>query len=95
MSKIHASGWLVVNVDTGQPIDTDDFSGGGGGGNTIFTQPTPSSVWNIPYTTPVPPVVEFIDSGNSVLFPSVSYNISSNLIIATFGGPTSGIAILS
>jgi hypothetical protein len=77
-------------------IDTDEPSPGTGGGSTTYTfsQATPSAIWVIPHGLDRQPSVTVVDTGESVVIPSVHYD-SPDQITVSFGSPTSGKAYLN
>ena len=73
------------------------WPGGAAGGVTktfIFTQGSPSAIWVIPHNMDKFPSIEVVDTGDSVVIPTVHYD-NSNQITATFGSATSGKAYLN
>jgi hypothetical protein len=60
----------------------------------IFTQSMPSATWTIVHNLNKWPSVTIIDSGDSIIIPSVHYD-SVNQITVTFGSATSGKAYLN
>jgi hypothetical protein len=60
----------------------------------IFTQSSPAVSWVIPHNLGKHPSVTVVDTGDSVIIPSVHYD-SINQITATFGSATSGKAYLN
>jgi len=69
-------------------------SGGTGASTFIFTQGTPLATWNIPHNLNRWPSVSVVDSGGSVVIPSILY-VDANNITVTFGSATSGKAYLN
>jgi hypothetical protein len=60
----------------------------------IFTQSSPLATWTIVHNLNKWPSVTIVDSGNSVIIPSIHYD-SVNQTTVTFGSPTSGKAYLN
>lgn len=79
-----ADGWGV-----GVPLGTDPDSLG-----QVYTQTSPSTVWNIVHTLTFVPNIIIVDSENNVVEGSYEY-VSDNEITATFNTPISGKAYLS
>jgi hypothetical protein len=67
---------------------------GPGSATYIFTQLSPSAVWVITHNLGQYPSVTVVDTGESVLIPSVHYD-SNNVLTVTFGSATSGKAYLN
>jgi hypothetical protein len=59
-----------------------------------FTQSSPSAVWIIAHNMNKKPSVTVVDTGDSVVIPTIHYD-SVNQITATFGSATSGKAYLN
>jgi hypothetical protein len=74
-------------------IDTDALPPGTAP-TFIFVQSSPSTTWVIVHNLNKWPSATIVDSGNSVIIPSIQYD-SVNQITATFGSPTSGKAYLN
>jgi hypothetical protein len=93
-----------INTDTGFLFGPKTTSGWGVGvplGNNdpndlgqVYTQTSPSTVWNIVHTLSFVPNIVIVDTENSVIEGSYEY-ISDNEITATFNKPISGKAYLS
>ena len=60
----------------------------------IHTQLPPSAVWSVVHGLNRFPSVTVVDTGNSVVIPSVTYD-SNNALTITFGSATSGKAYLN
>jgi hypothetical protein len=67
---------------------------GSGDKNYVHTQGSPSATWTVVHGLSKYPAVEVVDSGDSVVIPSVHYD-SVNQVTLTFGSPTSGKAFLN
>lgn len=67
---------------------------GPGAVSFVFTQGPPSSTWVIVHNMNKFPAIEIVDSGDSVIIPSIHYD-NVNQITATFGSATSGKAYLN
>ena len=67
---------------------------GPGAVSFVFTQGAPSAVWVIVHNLNKQPSVTVVDTGESVVIPTVHYD-SANQITATFGSATSGKAYLN
>lgn len=93
-----------INTDTGYLFGPKTTSGWGVGvplGNNdpndlgqVYTQTSPSTVWNIVHTLTFVPNIIIVDSENNVVEGSYEY-VSDNEITATFNVPVSGKAYLS
>lgn len=93
-----------INTDTGYLFGPKTSSGWGVGvplGNNdpddlgqVYTQTSPSTVWNIVHTLTFVPNIIIVDSEKNVVEGSYEY-ISDNEITATFNIPISGKAYLS
>jgi hypothetical protein len=59
-----------------------------------FVQLSPSAEWTIVHGLNKHPSVTVVDTGESVLIPSVRY-VSDDELVASFGAPTSGKAYLN
>lgn len=70
-----------------------DSTPGPGSGDLTYThtQGTPSSVWVVPHNLHKYPAIDVVDTGDSVVIPSVHYD-SIDAATLTFGSPTSGKA---
>jgi len=60
----------------------------------VYTQGSPSATWDIVHNLGKFPSVSVVDSGGSVVIPSVEY-IDVNTVRVTFGSPTSGKAYVN
>jgi hypothetical protein len=78
-------GSLWIDTDASPPGVSPTF---------IFTQGSPLATWTIVHNLNKWPSVTVVDSGNSVIIPSIHYD-SVNQTTATFGSPTSGKAYLN
>jgi len=78
-------GSLWIDTDASPPGVSPTF---------IFTQSSPSATWIIVHNLNKWPSVTVVDSGNSVIIPSIHYD-SVNQITATFGSATSGKGYLN
>lgn len=67
---------------------------GPGAVSFVFTQGPPSSIWVIVHNMNKFPAIEVVDTGDSVIIPSIHYD-NVNQITATFGSATSGKAYLN
>ena len=93
-----------INTDTGYLFGPKTTSGWGVGvplGNNdpddlgqVYTQASPSTVWNIVHTLAFVPNIIIVDSEKNVVEGSYEY-VSDNEITATFNIPISGKAYLS
>ena len=93
-----------INTDTGYLFGPKTTSGWGVGvplGNNdpddlgqVYTQASPSTVWNIVHTLTFVPNIIIVDSEKNVVEGSYEY-VSDNEITATFNTPISGKAYLS
>jgi hypothetical protein len=93
-----------INTDTGFLFGPKTTSGWGVGvplGNNdpndlgqVYTQTSPSTVWNIVHTLAFVPNIVIVDSENNVIEGNYEY-ISDNEITATFNTAISGKAYLS
>lgn len=81
-----AFGWIWIDTDEEPPTPS-----GTGDLNYIHTQGSPSSVWTVNHGLGKYPSIEVVDTGDSVVIPSVHYD-SPNAVTLTFGSPTSGKA---
>ena len=79
------SGWGV-----GVPLGNNDPDDLG----QVYTQTSPSTVWNIVHTLTFVPNIIIVDSESNVVEGSYEY-VSDNEITATFNTPISGKAYLS
>lgn len=93
-----------INTDTGYLFGPKTNSGWGVGvplGNNdpndlgqVYTQTSPSTVWNIAHTLAFIPNIIVVDSSNNVIEGDYEY-INATHIIATFTEPVAGKAYLS
>ena len=93
-----------INTDTGYLFGPKTADGWGVGvplGNNdpndlgqVYTQTSPSTVWNIVHTLTFVPNIIIVDSENTVVEGSYEY-VSNNEITATFNSAISGKAYLS
>lgn len=93
-----------INTNTGYLFGPKTTSGWGVGvplGNNdpddlgqVYTQASPSTVWNIVHTLTFVPNIIIVDSEKNVVEGSYEY-VSDNEITATFNTPISGKAYLS
>ena len=93
-----------INTNTGYLFGPKTTSGWGVGvplGNNdpddlgqVYTQTSPSTVWNIVHTLTFVPNIIIVDSEKNVVEGSYEY-VSDNEITATFNTPISGKAYLS
>ena len=93
-----------INTDTGYLFGPKTTSGWGVGvplGNNdpndlgqVYTQTSPSTVWNIVHTLTFVPNIIIVDSEKNVVEGDYEY-VSDNEITATFNTPISGKAYLS
>lgn len=93
-----------INTNTGYLFGPKTSSGWGAGvplGNNdpddlgqVYTQTSPSTVWNIVHTLTFVPNIIIVDSENNVVEGDYQY-ISNNQITATFNSAISGKAYLS
>ena len=93
-----------INTDTGKLFGPKTTSGWGEGvylGNNdpndlgqVYTQTSPSTVWNIAHTLGFTPNITIVDDNGKVVLCDLEY-ISGNSTIATFSEPISGTAYLS
>ena len=93
-----------INTNTGYLFGPKTTSGWGVGvplGNNdpddlgqVYTQTSPSTVWNIVHTLTFVPNIIIVDSEKNVVEGSYEY-VSNNQITATFNTPISGKAYLS
>ena len=93
-----------INTDTGYLFGPKTSSGWGVGvplGNNdpddlgqVYTQTSPSTVWNIVHTLSFVPNIIIVDSENNVVEGDYEY-INDNQITATFNSAISGKAYLS
>jgi len=60
----------------------------------IYTQQSPSTVWNIAHTLGFTPNITIVDDNGEVILCDLEY-VSENSTIATFSEPISGTAYLS
>lgn len=86
----------VPRLDYDLWIDTDSPDPAPGPLPTtwIFTQGPPSAAWTINHDLGCYPSVTVVDTGDSVIIPSVQYN-TANTLTCIFGSPTSGKAYLN
>lgn len=89
---------LVIFDDERQPwvVIPGAIEEGGGGGtgddkNYVHTQGSPSTVWSVTHNLGKFPAVDVVDTGDSVVIPTVHYD-STNAVTLTFGSATSGKA---
>ena len=102
--SIGLTGDQYINTSTGYLFGPKTTSGWGVGvplGNNdpddlgqVYTQTSPSTVWNIVHTLTFVPNIIIVDSENNVVEGSYEY-VSDNEITATFNTPISGKAYLS
>lgn len=78
--------WPNVSGGAGPP--------GTGDANYVFTQGTPSAVWTVAHGLNKYPAVDVVDTGGTVVIPSVAYIDANNLRI-TFGSATTGKAFMN
>jgi len=67
---------------------------GAGDKTYVHTQGTPSSTWTVTHNLGKYVSVEVVDTGDSVVIPSVHYD-SVNAVTLSFGSPTSGKAFVN
>jgi hypothetical protein len=81
------TGWadLVIQGPPGPPGDAAGY---------VYNQASPSSTWVIVHNLARYPAITVVDTGGSVVIPSVVYD-STMQITVTFGSPTSGKAYLT
>lgn len=60
----------------------------------VYTQGPPSATWVVTHNLNKQPAVAVVDTGDSVVIPSVHYD-DPNQVTITFGSPTSGKAYLN
>ena len=102
--SIGLTGDQYINTSTGYLFGPKTTSGWGVGvplGNNdpddlgqVYTQTSPSTVWNIVHTLTFVPNIIIVDSEKNVVEGSYEY-VSDNEITATFNTPISGKAYLS
>jgi len=68
--------------------------GAGDDKNFVFTQGSPSAIWNITHNLGKYPAVDVVDTGGSAVIPTVMY-IDVNNVQLTFGSATSGKAFMN
>ena len=97
---------LEVWVNPDEPTPREDYSlwidtdapetgtGVPGFATYTHTQLAPSDTWVIPHALHCFPSVTVVDSGESVVIPSVHYD-SEDVLTVIFGSPTSGKAYLN
>jgi hypothetical protein len=66
----------------------------GGDRNYVHVQGPPAAVWSVAHNLGKYPAVEVVDTGDSVVLPSVHY-LDVNNVQLTFGSPTSGKAFMN
>ncbi len=103
-ASIGLIGDQYINTDTGYLFGPKTASGWGVGvplGNNdpedlgqVYTQTSPSTVWNIVHTLAFVPNIIIVDSENRVIEGDYEY-IDANQIRATFNSAISGLAYLS
>jgi hypothetical protein len=84
----------VVVSQEGVPYVVWPVTAGGGGDadkTYVHVQSAPSSVWVMTHNLVKYPAIDVVDSGDSVVIPSVHYD-GLNVATLTFGSPTSGKA---
>jgi hypothetical protein len=62
--------------------------------NYVHTQGIPSATWSITHNLDKYPAVDVVDTGDSVVIPSIHYD-NLNAVTLTFGSPTSGKAFVN
>lgn len=92
-----------INTSTGYLFGPKTTSGWGTGVSLttnpaelgqVYSQTTPSTVWNIAHTLSFIPNIIIVDSEQNVVEGEYEY-VDQNLIIATFSAPIAGSAYLS
>ena len=81
-------------VPTTSPPTAWPVGVGGGDKTFVFTQGSPSATWVILHNMNKYPSIEVVDTGDSVVIPTVHYD-NVNQMTATFGSATSGKAYLN
>ena len=103
-SAIGLIGDQYINTDNGYLFGPKSASGWGAGvplGNNdpndlgqVYTQSSPSTVWDIAHTLGFTPNIIIVDTAGNVIEPAIEY-ISATQIRATFSQPTAGKAYVS
>ncbi len=103
-SVIGLIGDQYINTDNGYLFGPKSASGWGSGvplGNNdpndlgqVYTQASPSTVWDIAHTLAFIPNIIIVDTSGNVVEPAIEY-ISATQIRATFSQPTAGKAYIS
>lgn len=103
-SAIGLNGDQYINTDTGYLFGPKTASGWGTGvplGNNdpndlgqVYTQVSPSTVWNIAHTLGFTPNITIVDALGNVVEPALEY-LSATQIRATFSVPSVGKAYIS
>lgn len=88
-------GEVLAFVGPGQnDVAWIDPSGGGGDLTYVHTQGSPASTWTIVHGLGKFPAVDVVDSGGSVVIPSVHYDDVTQVTLS-FGSPTTGKAFVN
>lgn len=83
------------NVDLDELRGPAGPPGSGGSSRSQYLQSLPASTWTFAYAGEFPPNVMIIDSTGDVIEPDIEINIATKTFTVTFGGPVSGLALLS
>ena len=94
LTLINSSGELVDGQDYFVSLLGNTSGGGGGDKNFVYTQPTPSLVWNVVHNLDKYPSVSVVDSAGTTVFGNVQY-INVNELTITFKGAFSGKAYIN
>ena len=94
LTLINSSGELVDGQDYFISLLGNTSGGGGGDKNFVYTQPTPSLVWNVVHNLDKYPSVSVVDSAGTTVFGNVQY-INVNELTITFKGAFSGKAYIN
>jgi hypothetical protein len=76
------------------PIEAAATPGTGDDKNYVYTQGSPSAIWDIAHGLGKYPAVDVVDTGGSAVIPTITY-IDVNNVRLTFGSPTSGKAFMN